>query len=230
MNSIAVIPARGGSKRVPRKNIKSLNGRPVITYAISLALESNLFDSVVVSTDDEEIREIALTWGAQVQGLRPKNLSDDFTTTVDVVAYELDIQIKNKNVDLVTCLYPVTPLLKKYHLESGINLLLETNSTYIISAVELPSPIERSFKLNKSLKLELDPEFSPNSRTQDFKPSFYDAGQFYIGLSDAWSQRKPLIQDDSSALVLQPWEVIDVNTEDDWIVMEKLLGSGGSIS
>ena len=222
MKSIAVIPARGGSKRIPGKNIKLLNGRPVITYAISLALESNLFDSVLVSTDDDEIREIAQRWGAEVQGLRPKKLSDDFATTVDVIAHELEVFSNRKAVDVVTCIYPVTPLLNKFHLEAGIRLLMETQSAYIISALELPSPKERTFRLSDSQNLELDFDFSPSSRTQDFRPSFYDAGQFYMGFSDSWSQRKPLLHTNVSALVLHPWEAIDVNTEQDWAVMEKL--------
>ena len=223
MKSIAIIPARGGSKRIPGKNIKELNGKPVISYAISLALNSNLFDSVLVSTDNDEIREIAVNWGAEVQGLRPQKLSDDFATTVDVIAYELEIYPDCKMVDMVTCLYPVTPLLNGCHLEAGISLLMETQSTYVLSALELPSPKERTFRLNESRNLELDSEFSPSSRTQDFRPSYYDAGQFYMGFSDSWSQRKPLLQNDVSALVLHPWEAIDVNSEQDWAVMEKLL-------
>lgn len=213
---IAIIPARGGSKRIPRKNIKSFANRPMIVHAIDVALRCNLFDRIVVSTDDEEIADIARKYGAEVPFMREAELADDHTPTVPVIANAIsNCQALDWMIEEVCCIYPTVPFLQSIDLVNALNLL-ETNKTdYVFPVTEYPSAIQRAFrKLPNGLMESFYPEFA-STRTQDLEPAFYDPGQFYWGHSQAWLEGK-IIHRHGKGLVIPGWRVIDIDTISDW--------------
>ena len=220
--NIAIIPARGGSKRVPRKNIKLFSGKPMISYAISAAIESGLFDHVVVSTDDEEISDIATKLGAEVPFIRPATLADDQTPTVPVVANAIDACLAmGWKFDYVCCIYPCVPLLQVYDLKSAFELLITSDAGYSYPVVEFPSAIQRAMKSLPNGKLQ---PFQPQyewTRTQDLEHAYYDAGQFYWGKVSSWLEGKGL-QSHGAGLIIPQWRVVDIDTIDDWCRAELL--------
>jgi pseudaminic acid cytidylyltransferase len=215
MTTVAIIPARGGSKRIPRKNVRQLAGKPVITYPIELALESGLFERVIVSTEDQEIAATAISFGAEVPFLRSAELSDDFATTIDVIsdaAQRLELQ----DSDSLCCIYPVTPLLSVERLLEANTLLMSGNWDYVFPATEYTMPIERAFRKDPSGKPKfLAPEYV-SIRTQDIQKSFYDSGQFYFGRAEAWKRKLPILSGNSTFIELLRHEVIDIDEEADW--------------
>lgn len=213
---IAIIPARGGSKRIPRKNIKSFANRPMIVHAIDVAQRCNLFDHIVVSTDDEEIATIAREYGAEVPFMRKTELADDLTPTVPVIANAIsNCQALDWLIEEVCCIYPAVPFLQSIDLVNALSLL-ETNKTdYIFPVTEYPSAIQRALrKLPNGLMESFYPEFA-STRTQDLEPAFYDPGQFYWGHSQAWLEGK-IIHRHGKGLVIPAWRVIDIDTISDW--------------
>ena len=214
--AVAIIPARGGSKRIPRKNIKEFYGKPLIAYSIRVALESKLFDKVVVTTDDEEIATIAKFYGADVPFIRPKELSDDFIGTGDVVAHALDyLQSQGEKYDLVCTIYATAPLLQTKYLIEGYNTLQNSTAINAFSATSMPFPIQRTFKLNNEGRCEM---FTPEhymARSQDLEEAYQDAGQFY------WSKvgetsKEIMFGRDSIPVVLPRHLVQDIDTLEDW--------------
>lgn len=221
MSSVAIIPARGGSKRIPRKNIRDFLGKPIIAYSIETALKSNLFDEVMVSTDDKEIAEIALEYGAKVPFFRSIENANDFATTVDVLievihSYkEKDIQFENG-----CCIYPTAPLLKSLYLHQAYEKLNQDNFSSVFPIVEFSYPILRSLKLSHTGKVEMNwPEYQ-SVRSQDLPKSFHDAGQFYWFKVDALLTEKKLFGDNSAAIILPNTLVQDIDTEEDWKIAE----------
>lgn len=224
MNNLAIIPARAGSKRIPNKNIKDFNGLPVIGYAIKTALKSELFRDVLVSTDSEEIAEIARSFGASVISRRAENLSDDFTTTSKVLQYEVKKYIESvAKINFVCCIYPVTPLLKYKRLIEGFEKINNGNWNYVFSCQTVKSHPERLFKLREDESIELNKTGSIDTRTQDLPEFFHDAGQFYWGKMDAWLNLSPIFSKESSVIRFLPNEVVDIDTFDDWRYAELLL-------
>jgi pseudaminic acid cytidylyltransferase len=224
MKSIAIIPARGGSKRIARKNVKLLAGRPAIAYPIHLALNSGIFDRVIVSTDDAEIAQISRSFGAEVPFMRNAELSNDFTVTVEVIAAAAE-ELRNQGslFDEICCLYPVTPLLNVNRLTEALEVLKAGDWDYVFPAIEFPSPIERGFKKSISGGTDLCyPEFA-NTRTQDLKKTFHDAGQFYFGKASAWLEKKPILNGNSTFIELEKNETLDVDDLEDWMLVEKLV-------
>ncbi|MGB3750664.1 MAG: pseudaminic acid cytidylyltransferase, partial [Arcobacteraceae bacterium] len=177
---IAIIPARGGSKRIPKKNIKEFFGKPLIAYSIEVALSSNLFEKVVVSTDDENIAKIAREYGAVVPFIRPPELSDDFTGTGDVVSHTIEyLQSQGEEYDYICTIYATAPLLQKEYLIDGYHQLQKSDAINAFSATSMPFPIQRTFKLNSEGRCQM---FTPEhymSRSQDLEEAYQDAGQFY---------------------------------------------------
>ena len=210
--AIAIIPARGGSKRIPRKNIKDFYGKPLIAYSIETALLSKLFDKVIVSTDDKQIASIAKSYGAEIQ-MRPKELSDDYTGTFEVTEYVLD-NLEDK-FDYVCTIYATAPLLQSKYLNEGLEKLKESNAINAFSATSMPFPIQRTFKLNKNGRCEM---FTPqyySSRSQDLEEAYQDAGQFY------WSKigqksNEIFFGKDSIPIFLPRYLVQDIDTLEDW--------------
>jgi pseudaminic acid cytidylyltransferase len=216
MMPIALIPARGGSKRVPRKNIQLVDGIPMIGRAITTAIQSNLFSEVYVSTDNQEIAQIAEKFGALVPRLRSKELSDDFANTYDVVAdFLTEAWISNAKPDHVCCLYPSSIFVKPSHLIRSYEILLEAECPYVFPVQEFSPPIQRGFQVTESGSVKmLQPEYLL-ARTQDLSPTFHDAGQFYWGKREAWEGKEPIFGPNSRVLICKPYEFIDIDTPED---------------
>ena len=226
MISIAIIPARGGSKRIPRKNIKEFAGKPMIAHAIVAAISSGLFAHVVVSTDDAEIAQVALAAGAEVPFVRPPELADDLTPTVPVVAHAIKTcQGLGWEFDYTCCIYPGVPFIKVDDLQSAFDLLRQGTADYCYPVTEFPSAIQRALRLLPDRRLQpLHPEYEW-TRTQDLEPAFHDAGQFYWGSVVSWLSGRGL-QSYGSGLVIPSWRVVDIDTPDDWRRAELLFQSG----
>jgi pseudaminic acid cytidylyltransferase len=228
-NKIAIITARGGSKRIPRKNIKLFNGVPIIKYSIDAAINSEIFDEIMVSTDDEEIAEIAIKYGAKVPFIRSKGNSDDFSTTADVIE-EVVIDYKNKikiEFDYLCCIYPTAPFINKNKLVQAMNLLIEKNADCVLPIVKYGYPIQRSLKIEKGLAVMNWPE-NYLTRSQDLTPVFHDCGQFYCMKTSSLLTQKKLFADFTIPLEVSELEVQDIDNEVDWKLAElkfKLLES-----
>ena len=219
--SIAIIPARAGSKRIVKKNTRDFLGVPMIQRTISKAMESNLFEEIFVTTEDVEISELAISSGAKLLK-RPSFLSDDFATTIDVLSHAVELLSKESYPGVVTCIYPVTPLLDYRHIKKGLDIVSEYNRGFVFSAQEFESPIERSFELDSSDKvLDLN-SLNISKRTQDFMPRYRDAGQFYIGSKELWISKLPLISRDSKCVKIPKYETVDIDTPEDWDFAEQL--------
>ncbi|MFH0934732.1 MAG: pseudaminic acid cytidylyltransferase [Pseudomonadota bacterium] len=214
---LAVIPARGGSKRIPRKNIKTFCGKPMIAWSIAAARESGCFDHVIVSTDDAEIAEVASSYGAEVPFMRPSQLSDDYTGTIPVIAHAIDWMSQNvAPVELACCIYATAPFVSAEHLQRGLSMLLETGSDYAFSVTSYAFPIQRAIRIMPDSRVEM---FSPeqfNTRSQDLEEAWHDAGQFYWGRTAAWLAGKPIFSRDAVAVPLPRHRVQDIDTPEDW--------------
>jgi len=222
MNSIAIIPARGGSKRIPRKNIRELAGKPAIAYPIELAFKTGIFERVIVSTDDIEIAQIAKSSGAEVPFLRESKLSDDFTTTIDVISDAIS-KIDTVGINYACCIYPVTPLLSMDRVMEGYKILSENTWDYVFSACEFPTAIERAFRKDELGKVNFLNSNFVNTRTQDLNKTYYDSGQFYFGKLSSWQSKRPILTGNSTFIELNKNEVIDIDEVEDWYLIENLL-------
>lgn len=221
---VAVIPARGGSKRIPRKNIRDFAGKPIIAYSIDCAKRSGLFDRIIVSTDDEEIAEVARDFGAEVPFLRPPELANDFTGTTAVIAHAVGWIKREWSGDMsaACCIYPTAPFISADDLEEGLVLLESGNWQYVFSATRFGSQIVRSFRKNANGGLEM---FFPDQfdvRSQDLPDALHDCGQFYWGRPDAWLANKRIFDKHSSIITIPRWRVQDIDTEEDWIRAERI--------
>lgn len=217
---IAVIPARGGSKRIPRKNIRNFAGRPMIAYAIAAARESGLFEHIVVSTDDSEVAQLARENGAETPFEREKTLADDFTPTVPVVADAIvRCESLGWGVDDVCCIYPCVPFIYIEDLRDALRLLETSGADYAFPVVEYPSAVQRALRRDSDERLH--PLFSGDElvRTQDLESAYYDAGQFYWGKRDAWVNN-PRIHSSGAGLIIPKVRAVDIDTNDDWTLAE----------
>lgn len=214
--NIAIIPARGGSKRIPRKNVKEFCGKPMIAYAIAAAKESGLFEHVVVSTDDDEISQIARELGAETPFVRPIELANDYTATVPVIAHGVGAcRVLGWKFDRVCCIYPGVPFIQIDDLKGALALLMRGEADYSFPVTEYPSAIQRALKLLGNGKTQpFYPEFEL-TRTQDLEPAYYDAGQFYWAKAEAWL-RNLNIHSSGSGYLIPSWRVVDIDTPDDW--------------
>jgi N-acylneuraminate cytidylyltransferase len=220
---LAVIPARGGSKRIPRKNIKPFCGKPIIAWSIATARESGCFDRVIVSTDDAEIAQVAREAGAEVPFLRPATLADDHTGTIPVVRHAIERQAGAGDApSLVCCIYATAPFLVADDLQRGLDLLERSGSDFAFSVAKYLSPIQRAMRLDASGRVAmLHPEFF-QTRSQDLEESFHDAGQFYWGRASAWRSAETMFGPGAAAVVLAPHRVQDIDTPDDWLWAESM--------
>lgn len=219
---IAIITARGGSKRIPCKNIRDFCGRPMIAYAITAAQKSNLFDRIIVSTEDDEIAAIARQCGAEVPFVRPKSLADDYTGTIKIVAHALQVLIEqNCKPAWVCCIYPTVPLLQAEDINQAFNLLVDTGASYVFAIAEYSPPIQQAFRRHSNGNLEFFyPEYS-GKRTQELEPAYYDAGQFYWGKTEVWLEEVSMAQN-SVGYVIPRWRAVDIDTLEDWEQAELL--------
>ncbi len=223
--NICVIPARGGSKRIPRKNIKEFCGKPIIAYSIESAINSNCFEQVVVSTDDEEIAEVARQYGATVPFIRPADLADDFSTTSVVIKHAIDWFTSNGyTVDDVCCLYATAPFITKEIISQAHELSKENPNGFCISVGKFPYPIQRALRMDEFNRLDMINQREALTRSQDVAESYHDAGQFYWGKASSFASEKQFFSGDSVAFVLPHYLVNDIDTEDDWILAEVMRG------
>ncbi|WP_157351402.1 pseudaminic acid cytidylyltransferase [Aliarcobacter butzleri] len=213
---VAIIPARGGSKRIPKKNIKNFHGKPLIAYSIEVALKSKLFDKVVVSTDDEEIARIAKEFGAEVPFLRPKELSDDFTGTGTVINHTINfLKEQGENIDFICTIYATAPLLQEKYLIKAYEKIKDSNAKNAFSCASMPFPIQRTFKITSNERCEM---FWPENfmkRSQDLEEAYQDAGQFYWTNLNIKSN-EIIFSKDSIPIILPRYLVQDIDTLEDW--------------
>jgi N-acylneuraminate cytidylyltransferase len=213
----AVIPARGGSKRIPRKNIKPFLGIPLLVRTIALLREARLFDRIVVSTDDDEIAELAASAGAEVPFRRPEELSDDRSPTFPVVVHAIRMMEQRAlQPSLVCCVYPAAVLTRGDDLRRAVEILRETSASYVFTATPYSYPIQRALRKTATGRCEMIwPEYG-ESRSQDLEPAFHDAGQFYFGRREAWLEQIPLFSSFSRMLIIPHYRAQDIDTSEDW--------------
>lgn len=218
--NIAIIPARGGSKRIPRKNIKDFHGKPIIAYSIEAAKASGCFDKVIVSTDDAEIAAVAKFYGANVPFIRATQLADDFTGTNAVVADALHrLGINDGNA---CCIYATAPFLTQSAIIEGLQKLLESDCEYAVSVTSFPFPIQRAAMIADQGMLVLKEPKHRMSRSQDLPEMYHDAGQIYWGKVEAFLGNKPLFSGTTAPIILPRHFVQDIDTPEDWTSAEAL--------
>ena len=217
---IAIIPARGGSKRILRKNIKNFLGKPIIAYSIEYALKSKFFNEVMVSTDDKKIAEIAEKYGAQVPFYRSEENSNDYAGTSEVI-FEVLQEYKNRNIvfNYCCCIYPTAPLIKVNNIVTGFNLLKEKSYDSFFPVVRYSHSIQRSYQIIND-KLVMNKKENLCKRTQDLTPNFHDAGQFYWINVDKFLDNKEILTNNTGTIELSELEVQDIDKADDWKIAE----------
>lgn len=230
MANLCIIPARGGSKRIPRKNVRDFLGKPIVAYSIKVALESNLFDEVMVSTDDEEIVKVAMQYGAKVPFRRSKKNADDFATTADVLIEVVEqYRELGKEFRNLCCLYPCAPLVKVNSLKEAYDQLTNCQLSSVIPIVKFGFPIQRAFKTSGKQLQYFYPEHE-KSRSQDLEPAYHDAGQFYWLTTKSLVENKSLITKNSGYLQLEEMQVQDIDNEIDWRLAELKYNLNNGIS
>jgi N-acylneuraminate cytidylyltransferase len=220
MSSIAIIPARGGSKRIPRKNIKNFSGKPIIAYSIKAAIESGVFDEIIVSTDDQEIADIAIKYGAKVPFFRSQEMSNDMAMTVPVLIEVLNKYEKKRQVfEYCCCIYPCTPFINLHRIRDGMDLLVSKNADSVFPVVRFSYPPLRGLVIRNDNLQMLFPE-NYNVRSQDLEPIYHDAGQFYCLNVDSLRREQRLFSKKSLPIILPEIEVQDIDTIEDWEIAE----------
>ena len=221
MSSVAIITARGGSKRIPRKNIKSFLGKPIIAYSIQSALDSNVFDEVMVSTDDLEIKAIAEHYGAIVPFMRSEENANDYATTVDTLLEVINTyQAQDKYFEYGCCIYPTAPFITTSLLQRAYRKLIEEKLDSVFPVMPFSFPIQRALKINKTTRIEMfHPEYL-TARSQDLEPAYHDTGQFYWFNTKQLLTKKNLWTNNTSVVQVSEMEAHDIDTMEDWKVAE----------
>lgn len=216
MSSIAIITARGGSKRIPRKNIKDFCGKPILAYSVEAALKSGLFDRVMVSTDDKEIAETAKRYGAEVPFERSRETAGDFATTSEVLLEVFtEYEKRGERFDLACCLYPTAPFVTAERLRQAVSLLQESGADSVLPVVRFSFPPQRCFVIKEGCLQFRWPEYA-QTRSQDLEPFYHDAGQFYCLRTKSFLEQRVLVMRKTVPLVLPEMEIQDIDTEEDW--------------
>lgn len=220
MSRLAIITARGGSKRIPKKNIREFCGKPILAYSIEAALESGLFDHVMVSTDSEEIAEIAKKYGAQVPFFRSETTSGDFATTNDVLAEVLaEYEKRGMHFDVACCIYPTAPFVTAEKLKTAVAQLETSNADTLIPVVSFSYPPQRAMVVENERLVFKYPEYL-DSRSQDLQPHYHDVGQFYVFRTDRFAVNKKLMVGDILPFIVSELEVQDIDNLTDWKIAE----------
>lgn len=218
---IAIIPARGGSKRIPRKNIKLFAGLPIIAHSIKAAQDSGLFDRIIVTTDDKEIANVARTFGAEVPFMRPKELSDDYTATIPVIAHAIEtIEQEGTKIDAACCIYATAPFVRPEDIQSAYHALIDQNKLYAFPVTTFPFPIFRGVKRSEEGSIEMFWPEHFSTRSQDLPEAYHDVGQFYWGRPEAWLGGLPIFSNAATTIVLPRHLVQDIDTPEDWMRAE----------
>lgn len=214
---LAVILARGGSKRIPRKNIRNFCGKPMIAWSIEAAKESECFGRIIVSTDDAEIAQVAREYGAEVPFMRPAELADDYSATAPVIAHAIEWQNANgKIASQVCCIYATAPFLEAGDLQQGLKILQSTDANYAFSVASYAFPIQRAIRITSDQRVEMFQPEHFNTRSQDLEEAWHDAGQFYWGNAESWIAKKPMFSLDAAPVLLPRHRVQDIDTPEDW--------------
>lgn len=215
--NVAIIPARGGSKRIPRKNVKDFGGKPMIAWSIDAAKASGCFDRIIVSTDDYDIARVAKAHGADVPFMRPAHLSDDYTGTLPVIHHAVDwLNVKATPVEYVCCIYATAPFVTAEDLKQGLQLIKVSGSSYAFSVTSYAFPIQRAIRITEKGRVAM---FNPEhfqTRSQDLEEAWHDAGQFYWGTAKAWCDEHAIFGKDSVPVKLPRHRVQDIDTPEDW--------------
>jgi len=218
--NIAIIPARGGSKRIKGKNIKNFLGKPIISYAIKCAKATKIFDKIIVSSDNKEIIKVANKFGAETPFVRPKNISKDSISTIKVIKHAIKwLQKNGDKPKFICCIYATTPLMKPEDLKNSFKIIKKKG--FVIAASKYSYPIERSFYL-KNHKIKLHNYSKRSISSQKFEDTYHDAGQFYWGRVNTWLNNKSLLNNDAYAFKLPQLRVQDIDDLEDWKITEKL--------
>jgi pseudaminic acid cytidylyltransferase len=229
--NIAIIPARGGSKRIPRKNIKEFCGKPMIAWSIETAIESGCFHRILVSTDDQEIAEVAKAYGAEVPFMRPPELSGDYIGTIPVISHAIQWQASHGTpATQVCCLYATAPFVKAQDLHRGLELLQNNGADFAFSVTSFAFPIQRAVRITSEQRVEMFQPEHLNTRSQDLEEAWHDAGQFYWGLAAAWLDQKPFFAHQAMPVRIPRHLVQDIDTPEDWTRAEWMYRSWKSLS
>lgn len=220
--NVAIIPARGGSKRIPRKNIRDFCGQPMMAWSIQAAKSSGLFERVLVSTDDDEIRELALDLNAETPFVRPRELANDHAGTLPVIRHALQWLVENRQpVTLACCIYATAPFLEPADLIAGHRMLTEDSDLdFSFSVTRFGFPVQRALKMDSEGHMSMFQPEHEMSRSQDLVEAYHDAGQFYWGTRNAWLQRDRMYSSACRGVVLPPHRVQDIDTYEDWTYAE----------
>lgn len=226
--AIAIIPARGGSKRIPRKNIKYFCGKPMIAWSIEAAKKSGMFDHIIVSTDDIEIAEVAKQWGAEVPFIRPTELSDDYVATRPVINHAISMAAAlYGQPDYVCCIYATAPFIRAEDIRCGLKKLIEEGCDFAFTVTSFPYPIQRALKITAKGRIDM---FSPEyraTRSQDLEEAYHDAGQFYWGKTEAFTNDLPTFSEHAAPIILPRYLVQDIDTLEDWYRAELMFKAAG---
>jgi N-acylneuraminate cytidylyltransferase len=229
---VAVIPARGGSKRIPRKNVRPFGGKPMIVWSIEAALASGCFDRILVSTDDDEIAEVGLSAGAEVPFKRPAELSDDYTGTVPVIGHAIEwLRESGVAPEFVCCIYATAPFVRVSDIRAGLSALQASDCDYAFSVTSYAFPIQRAVRINDLGRVEMFQPQNFNTRSQDLEAAYHDAAQFYWGRSRAWLQNGPIFAGNALPILIPRDRVQDIDTPEDWNraeLMRELMQVSGS--
>lgn len=217
---LAIIPARGGSKRIPRKNIKLFSGQPIIKYSIDVAISSGLFDEVMVSTDDKEIAELSVKLGAKVPFMRSKKNADDFAGTANVIEEVLiEYTKRGCNFSYVCCIYPTAPFITVKKIKEGLKLLKKSGADLVMPVARFSYPIQRAFKIEDGKLFRMWPEYE-KTRSQDLEAAYHDVGQFYWHRVESFLRKRENENYKIIPMVINELEMHDIDNEEDWKIAE----------
>lgn len=220
MSNIAIITARGGSKRIPKKNIRPFLGKPIIAYSIEVALKSGIFDEVMVSTDSQEIADLAISYGAKVPFLRSEKNSDDYSTTADVIdEVLLEYKKLGKEFQYFCCLYPTAPFVTTENIKEAFDMLKSNIFDAVFPVVKFGYAIQRALKIDNNFVKMIYPE-NMDKRSQDLLPAYHDCGQFYFMKTEVFLKQKKMFVEKSGFLIMSEMEIQDIDNEDDWKIAE----------
>jgi N-acylneuraminate cytidylyltransferase len=223
MSAIAVIPARGGSRRIPRKNLKEFRGIPAVQRVVEILYESGIFGRIVVSTDDEEVAALARESGAEIPGMRPGDLADDYSPTIDVVRHVIDQWLGESSSQVALwAVYPTALLLSVHSLIAAKELFERSETDFLIPVLRYPHPVERRLRISQDGLLLPDEPASVTSRSQDLPPAFHDAGQFYVGSISSWQRFSPLTSGRNLPFEMPPHSAVDIDEPQHWLWAERL--------
>lgn len=220
MKKLAIITARGGSKRIPRKNIKEFCGKPILAYSIEAAVKSGIFDEVMVSTEDEEIADIAREYGAKVPFYRSEKTAGDFATTNDVILEVLEeYEKRGQSFELGCCIYPTAPFVTAEKLQRAVEQLGACDADTLIPVVPFSYPPQRAMIVKDERLVFEYPEYL-DSRSQDLEPHYHDVGQFYVFRTEAFKRNRKLMVGNILPMVISELEVQDIDNQTDWEIAE----------